>query len=182
MRLASASLAATLTAGLLGTGCGFVSENLDGKLTVDFTVNSDDTDFVNELSVKPDTYQAVRDNCSSIEKETGQIREITISVDTNEGHLANYGWGEIYMRGPTTEAWPEVPAATDLVATFERVPLVDDQVITVELSAAQKAKIARLVFTENCDKEVQVKMTGHADAATHFASTITIVADFIGVF
>lgn len=179
MRLAYPLLATTLA---LSTGCGFVSENLDGRLTVDFIVESMGTEFVNELKVNPNEYQAVRDNCSSIEKETGQIREITISVDTNQGHTANYGWGEIFMRGPTTEEWPAEPKAEDLVAVFERVPLVEGQVITVELTAAQKAKIARLVFTENCDKEVQIKMSGNADGPTHFASTITIVADFIGVF
>jgi hypothetical protein len=68
------------------------------------------------------------------------------------------------------------------VAVFERVPLVDGQVITVELNAAQRAKIARLVFTENCDREVQLKMVGHADDTTNFAGEITIVADFIGKF
>ena len=167
---------------LLASGCGIVSENLNGNLSVKFTVDSTDTDFVNELKVNPNEYQSVRDNCSSIEKETGQIRDITISVSTNEGHLAKYGWGEIYMRGPTADTWPEPPAPSELVAVFERVPLVDGQVITVELNAAQRAKIARLVFTENCDREVQLKMVGHADDTTNFAGEITIVADFIGKF
>lgn len=167
---------------LLATGCGIVSENLNGNLSVKFTVDSTDTDFVNELKVNPNEYQSVRDNCSSIEKETGQIRDITISVQTNEGHLAKYGWGELYMRGPVADAWPATPATSDLVAVFERVPLVDGQVITVELNAAQRAKIARLVFTENCDREVQLKMVGHADDTTNFAGEITIVADFIGKF
>lgn len=180
MRLASAP--ALFAATLFASGCGFVSENLDGELDVTVTVESMDTDFVNEVEIDPSTYPEVRDNCSSIEKETGQIREINIQVTTNAGHEAHYGWGEIYMRGPDGGAWPDDPPATDLVATFERVPLVDGQQVSVELTAAQKAKIARLVFTENCDKKVMIKMKGHADARTHFVAKIILVADFIGVF
>jgi len=170
---------------MLGSGCGIVTENLDGTITVDFTVDKTTTDYDNELAVNPNDYAAVRDNCSSIDKETGQIQQITVDLRTAEKHRAQYGYGEVYMRGPTAEDWPDIATLNpaDAVAVFDRVPLVDGQRVNLIMTPATRRKIARLVFTENCDQEVQMKLVGHADQGpVNFSGHITLTADFVGRF
>lgn len=167
-----------LTALSLGAGCGLLREDIDTDISVDFTVDRPTLRYDNEISVNPSDYQEVKENCASLEAETGRIRRILFEVTRNDSpDPANQlGWGLVHMRGPTKDPWPDLedlnPA--DAIGDFQAVPLAPGQVMELDVSAAQRAKIAKFVFTPNCDQEVQMKMHGRASSGpVKFAGRIT---------
>ncbi|MFO0728455.1 MAG: hypothetical protein U1E65_32060 [Myxococcota bacterium] len=191
----------TSTLILLGSvafgGCGLVSDNFDGELSADFTVNNNDHTFVNELIVNPQDYKDVRDNCDRIKKETGQIREISIELSVQQNNHATYGSGLVFMRhntelnqpwgspidgampGNPADPWPAELEALS-VARFDRVPIVDGLVITTAIRPAMRRQIADLIFTEKCDQVIDIKMLGAADAGpVVFNGTVKFKVDFV---
>ena len=168
-----------LPAALAFAGCGLVSDNFDAELKVAFTVDETGSTFSQELSVNPQDYKDVKDNCASVEKSTGQIRTIEVEVqETLANNLAEFGSGLVYMRAAAEGEWQETEA--ELFATFDRVPLLDGQIITLEMTPARKAQLANLVFTENCDKAVQLKMVGESDQGpVSFSGEVRFIVDFV---
>ncbi len=179
-------------------GCGLVSDNFDGELKADFQVDKMDHTFLNELVVNPQDYKDVRDNCAHIKKQTGQIREISLEISVPEANRAKYGSGLVFMRhnGTVGQSWGE-PAIDDLVvgdftnpwpaaaealavARFDRVPIVDGMVITTAIRPAMRRMIADLIFTDNCDQPIDLKMVGAADdGPVVFNGQVVFKVDFV---
>ncbi len=179
MRAIAMPLSVLALATVVGSGCGVVTSEVSAELRANFKVQStsDDPTYTNLIDVNPADEKDVRDNCSRVDKETGGIREIRIDIQTQEGHRAKFGWGRVYARHGSGE-WE--PTNADLVADFDRVPLVTNQVVTLEATPSQKSKLTKLIFTENCDTPIQFKLVGEADETpVVFNGNIYIAVDFI---
>lgn len=162
------------------SGCGLISGNFDAELRADFIVDGTGHLFEKELTVNPADYPDVEDNCGAIEKETGQIRTMTVEVLTvNQNNKATYGHGEVYMRHATETPWPADDPA-NAFASFQDTPLLTGQVITLDMTPARRKALAELVFTENCDRALQIRMVGASDAGpVSFSGRVTFFVDFV---
>lgn len=180
MQLRLFSLSLVLASSFAAGGCGLVSDNFDAELKVDFTVDEMGGTFRQEIAVNPADYPDVRENCDAIEKETGQIRSLSIEItDTMENHEALLGSGMVFMRNAGGPEWP-AETEENAFATFDRVPLLTGQVITLELTPARRAALADLIFTENCDKALDIKMFGESDRGpVSFKGKVTLFVEFI---
>lgn len=180
MQRALRSASWILPAALAFAGCGLVSDNFDAELKVPFTVDETGSTFRQELAVNPQDYKDVKDNCSAVEKSTGQIRTIEIEVEqTMPNNMAQFGSGLVFMKQAGSGEWPD-ETPSEAFATFDRVPLLDGQIITLEMTPARKAQLANLVFTENCDKAVELKMVGESDSGpVSFSGEVRFIVDFV---
>jgi hypothetical protein len=169
-------IAPALLAASVFAGCGLVSDNFDAELKVNFTVDGTGRTYDKTLSVNPADYQDVQQNCDSVEKSTGQIRSITIEIlSLNSNNNATYGSGKVFMKAGGTGEFPTEP-----FAEHDLVPLIAGQSINLDMTPARRAAIAELVFTEHCDKPVDVKLIGEADReGVAFEGKVTFFVDFI---
>jgi len=188
------SLPGLLLAAVGASGCGIVTSEFDGSVTLDSFMYSkpDERFFDGCVSFDPNEDEDFRENKDKL--ESGIIRRITIQVtevyrsgggpNSSTEHEADYGVGQIDVRrnpdptnpNPTCDRLLEEQPFIEAAARWDPVPLERGANFDVEIDPSVMEEVHSLVFDQQAPLEV--RFVGIADEQVNFDFQVRFELEF----
>lgn len=172
------------------SGCGIITSEFDGAVTLEAFINSDPDEsfFDGCVSFDPNEDEDFRENKDKL--DGGIIRRITISITDLDSptsdtvHEANYGVGQIDIRrnpepsndDPTCDQNLQDQPFIEAAARWDPVPLQVGSSFDVEIEQSVMDEVHRLVFDEQAPLEV--RFVGIADDQVNFTFDVRFELEF----
>lgn len=142
------------------SGCGLISQDFDGQITVNWSVDDEDNLYNTPFTVDTNSNPDIRDNRDKIVENSGNVRSISINITRlDPTNRAQLGFGLVFMREVDGPAFPP-ETEENALASFSGVPLEEGQVFRVSMTPAQRLLAADLIFRAPV---IEVKFVGGTD-------------------
>lgn len=141
-------------------GCDSLTTDINATIKVNISVDANGNTYEEIFSVNPLEHQDIKDNADKI--KSGSIVKVQMEITSlGANNMATMGSGQLYAKLGSA-AWPEAIAANQL-ASFENVPVMAGQVITMSVSTEQNTRLADLLFPEGGPQQIDAKVVGETD-------------------
>ena len=158
-------------------GCGLISQDFSGQLEVPITIDSMESTYsgVEYLNIN-DVNPELRDHRDKIAEGSEKVREIRIEIAQRlDKNLATLGWGQVFIRKSSEDAWPEEPLE-NAIAVFDGVPIEDGQNFKLVVPPHRRKLLGDVLFRE---PEIDVRVRVGADSGpVHFKAKIILSIEF----